>query len=385
MEERATGVDREGFRETIGHFATGVAVITTTSGGRRYGMTASAVTSLSLDPPMLLVCINRSAPTCAAVGEQRTFAVNILTENQGELAERFARPSEDKFAGIEVAEGVTGAPLLVAALARIECRVAEQVTGGSHTVFLGDVVAADAAPGSPLTYFRGRFGTLGLAEDEAVYAELRRRVLRGDYGEGEPLDVTALAAELKTEQWHVYHALTQLVGEDLVTREPGRGYVLAAVDLAAIEDALQGRRAIEIGAAELSVGRTTPAQLAQLRQAMEETQRHVEAGRLLDVHGYATANAAFHERIVRLARSDALLHAYRRLGLAGILARSLQPTSSGLAELVEDHRELVEGYELGNLPLVRDLIDRHTLHARAAHREAFRLTGNEEPTNGGRG
>jgi flavin reductase (DIM6/NTAB) family NADH-FMN oxidoreductase RutF/DNA-binding GntR family transcriptional regulator len=383
MAERATSVDREGFRETIGHFATGVAVITTASGGRRYGMTASAVTSLSLDPPMLLVCINRSAPTCAAVGEQRTFAVNILTENQGELAERFARPSEDKFAGVEVAEGITGAPLLVAALARIECRVAEQVTGGSHTVFLGDVVAADAAPGSPLTYFRGRFGTLGLAEDEAVYAELRRRVLRGDYGEGEPLDVTALAAELKTEQWHVYHALTQLVGEDLVTREPGRGYVLAAVDLAAIEDALLGRRAIEIGAAELSVGRTTPAQLGELRAAMEETRRHVEDG-LLDVHGYATANAAFHERIVSLARSDALLHAYRRLGLAGILARSLQPASGGLAELVEDHRELVEAYELGNLPLVRDVIDRHTVHAREAHREAFRLAGNE-PTNGGRG
>jgi flavin reductase (DIM6/NTAB) family NADH-FMN oxidoreductase RutF/DNA-binding GntR family transcriptional regulator len=383
MAERATSVDREGFRETIGHFATGVAVITTASGGRRYGMTASAVTSLSLDPPMLLVCINRSAPTCAAVGEQRTFAVNILTENQGELAERFARPSEDKFAGVEVAEGVTGAPLLVAALARIECRVAEQVTGGSHTVFLADVVRADAAPGSPLTYFRGRFGTLGLAEDEAVYAELRRRVLRGDFGEGEPLDVTALAAELKTEQWHVYHALTQLVGEDLVTREPGRGYVLAAVDLAAIEDALLGRRAIEIGAAELSVGRTTPAQLAELRAAMEETRRHVEDG-LLDVHGYATANAGFHERIVALARSNALLHAYRRLGLAGILARSLQPASGGLAELLEDHRELVEAYELGNLPLVRDVIDRHTVHARAAHREAFRLAGNE-PTNGGRG
>ncbi len=378
-----TLVDRAAFRETIGHFATGVAVITTASGGRRFGMTASAVTSLSLDPPMLLVCINRLAPTCAAVAERGTFAVNILTEDQGALAERFARPSRDKFAGVEVDDGVTGAPLLASSLARIECRVAEQVTGGSHTVFLGEVVAAEAAQGSPLTYFRGRFGRLDLAEDEAVAAELRRRVLRGDYGEGEPLDVAVLAAELHTEPWHVYHALTHLVADDLVTRDPEHGYVLAPVDLATIEDALQGRRAVEIGAAELSVGRTTPSELADLRRLMEETEPYFDDGRLVDVHGYAGANAAFHEHLVGLARSAALLHAYRRLGLTGILARSLQPASGG-TELLVDHRELVEAYERSDLARVRHVIDRHTEHARAAHRRAFRLTA-AESGNGGRG
>jgi DNA-binding GntR family transcriptional regulator len=298
--------------------------------------------------------------------------VNILTEDQGTLAERFARPRKDKFAGIDVEEGATGAPLLVSALARIECRVAEQVTGGSHTVFLGEVVAADTAQGSPLTYFRGRFGRLDLAEDDAVAAELRRRVLRGDYGEGESLDVDVLTAELHTEPWHVFHALTHLVADDLVTRDPERGYVLAPVDLPTIEDTLQGRRAIEIGAAELAIGRATMAELAELRRLMEETEPFFDGGRLADVNGYATANAAFHERLVGLAGSAALLHAYRRLGLSGILARSLQPASGG-GELLADHRELVEAYDRADLPLARHVIDRHTEHARAAHRRAFRL------------
>jgi flavin reductase (DIM6/NTAB) family NADH-FMN oxidoreductase RutF/DNA-binding GntR family transcriptional regulator len=363
-------VDRAAFRETIGHFATGVAVITTVAGGRRFGMTASAVASLSLDPPMLVVCINRRAPTCAAVTERGTFAVNILTESQGALAERFARANKDKFAGVDVEEGATGAPLLVSALARIECRVSEQVTGGSHTVFLADVVGADTAQGSPLTYFRGRFGRLDLAEDEAVTAELRRRVLRGDYCVGEPLDVDVLTAELHTEPWHVYHALTHLVADDLVTRDPEQGFVLAPVDLATIEDALQGRRAIEVGAAELGVGRATAGELAELRRLMEETEPFFAGGRLEDVHGYAAANAAFHAHLVGLARSDALLHAYRRLGLTGILARSLQPASGG-SELLGDHRDLVDAYDRADLAQARHVIDRHTEHARAAHRRAF--------------
>jgi flavin reductase (DIM6/NTAB) family NADH-FMN oxidoreductase RutF/DNA-binding GntR family transcriptional regulator len=366
-------VDRAAFRETIGHFATGVAVITTVARGRRFGMTASAVASLSLDPPMLVACINRRAPTCVAVRERGTFAVNILTEDQGALAERFARPRRDKFAGVGVEEGATGAPLLVSALARIECRVAEQVTGGSHTVFLADVVGVDTAQGSPLTYFRGRFGRLDLAEDEAVTAELRRRVLRGDYRVGAPLDVDVLTAELHTEPWHVYHALTHLVADDLVTRDPEQGYVLAPVDLATIEDALQGRRAIEVGSAELAVGRTTRGELAELRRLMEGTEPFFDGGRLVDVHGYAAANAAFHAHLVGLARSDALLHAYRRLGLTGILARSLQPASGG-GELLADHRDLVDAYERGDLALARRVIDRHTEHARAAHRRAFQLS-----------
>src|SRR5712692_11685213 len=93
------------FRDVIGHFASGVTVITAVHHGESFGTTASAVSSLSLDPPMLLVCMNRQSTTGQAVHAERRFAVNILTEHQAEEAVRFASKGTDKFAGIPVSEG----------------------------------------------------------------------------------------------------------------------------------------------------------------------------------------------------------------------------------------------------------------------------------------
>src|SRR5512143_758826 len=116
------------FRRVIGNFMTGVVVITAEHDGVRHGMTVSAVSSLSLDPPMLLVCMKASSATQEAVHRSGRFAVNILAEHQGHIAERFARPgSDDKFAGLETALGRTGVPVLCGVLATVECRVAEVV------------------------------------------------------------------------------------------------------------------------------------------------------------------------------------------------------------------------------------------------------------------
>lgn len=89
--------DRNLFREVVGHYATGVTVITTQDRDERFGVTASAVSSLSLEPPMVLVCLNRKLRTCAAVGARGAFAVNVLDEHQGELATQFATRQPDKF------------------------------------------------------------------------------------------------------------------------------------------------------------------------------------------------------------------------------------------------------------------------------------------------
>src|SRR5919106_3453268 len=99
----AAGSDPQAFRDVVGRFATGVTVITTHHAGIDYGMTASAVSSLSLEPPMLLVCINRAAPTGEAVRHSGVFIVNVLGEDQADLAQRFATRAHDKFAGVEVA------------------------------------------------------------------------------------------------------------------------------------------------------------------------------------------------------------------------------------------------------------------------------------------
>ncbi len=151
-------VDQERFRSVMSRFASGVSIITTRYEGIDYGLTASAVTSLSLDPPMLLICVNKASNTQKAIAEAQVFAVNILREDQSELAHRFAGSHLDKFAGMSISYGELGVPLLDDMLATIECRVIEEVTGGTHSVFLAEVHSAQATEGMPLTYFRGRMG-----------------------------------------------------------------------------------------------------------------------------------------------------------------------------------------------------------------------------------
>jgi flavin reductase (DIM6/NTAB) family NADH-FMN oxidoreductase RutF len=154
------------FRDMISHFASGVTVITALHDGRRYGTTASAVTSLSLEPPMLLICLNRQSETGRAVAGAGHFAVNILGADQIGLAQRFARKGGDKFDGVPVSEGLWGEPLLDEVLATLECRVAEQTAVATHYVFMAEVVSGAARAGTPLAYFRGQFGRLELTADQ---------------------------------------------------------------------------------------------------------------------------------------------------------------------------------------------------------------------------
>jgi flavin reductase (DIM6/NTAB) family NADH-FMN oxidoreductase RutF len=169
--------DKEVFRDVIGHFASGVAIITTRDEGVDYGVTVNAVSSLSLEPPMMLVCLNRTSRTQTAINRSRTFSVNILGEGQGELAVRFSTSVDDKFHGVAVSRGELGNPLLAGALAHLECRVIEQVSGGTHRVFLAGVQRAERFEGAPLAYFRGRLGRLELEQTVPVEADLLDPVL----------------------------------------------------------------------------------------------------------------------------------------------------------------------------------------------------------------
>jgi flavin reductase (DIM6/NTAB) family NADH-FMN oxidoreductase RutF len=157
-------VDKDVFRDVIGHFATGVSVITARVEETDYGVTVSAVCSVSLEPPMLLVCLNRSSRTQGAVSRAGSFVMNVLGREQSEIARRFASARDDKFEGIGVFHGTLGHPFLVEALAHVECGVVEQATGGTHTIFIAEVVHAERFEGEPLLYFRGQFGSLDAGE-----------------------------------------------------------------------------------------------------------------------------------------------------------------------------------------------------------------------------
>ena len=150
------------FRRVLGHFATGVTVVTSTApGGVVCGLTASAVTSVSLDPLLVLVCVDRAADTHGAIERSGSFAINVLAEDGEALARHFAEyPSAEKFEGVAYRAEWTGAPVLEASLAWVDCDLRNAYDGGDHTIFVGEVMAADARDGAPLLYFRGGYGRL---------------------------------------------------------------------------------------------------------------------------------------------------------------------------------------------------------------------------------
>jgi 4-nitrophenol 2-monooxygenase / 4-nitrocatechol 4-monooxygenase, reductase component len=364
-------VQADVFRDVIGRFATGVTVITARCDGLDYGMTASAVTSLSLDPPTLLVCINRANATYRAIDRSGAFGVSILHEGQAEVAAHFASRHPDKFAAAETAEGQLGLPLVAGALATLECAVSEHFVGGTHEVFLGRIVVAHAAEGRPLTYFRGAFGHFGSAADEATYQDLRGRVLGLGLLDDAPLRIDSLARELQVPPAQVLHALTRLVTEGLVSRDPERGYVVVSLDAASLGHAFDARRALELAVVDSCTGRVPEARLAELRRRMEATLPLIKDGELVGLATYIAADDAFHGYLVSLADNPLLDSLYQRVGVEGIMLRAKRSDPAASEELVGDHRELVEALEAGDADRARRVIRRHAERGKELGRQAI--------------
>ena len=163
-------------RHAMSHFVTGVTVVTSVDAdGQPVGTTANAVSSLSLDPPLLLVCFDRSSQTLAAVLAHGAFAVNVLAERQEELSSNFARRGNAAdWDGVRHGPGLTGSPRLHGVLATLECTVESRLPGGDHEIVIGRVrhahmpdQAPDGSPGGqavPLLFWRGRYASLGTPE-----------------------------------------------------------------------------------------------------------------------------------------------------------------------------------------------------------------------------
>lgn len=151
-------IDKQEFRRVLGHFAAGVTVVTTISkDGTPYGLTATAFTSVSLEPPLVLVCVDRKSESYPHLCASGVFAVNFLRADHQPLSARFAVSGGDKFSGLAIERRLTGAPLLPDALGYVECRIMNTVEAGDHTIFVGQVEAGDARDGEPLLYFRGSY------------------------------------------------------------------------------------------------------------------------------------------------------------------------------------------------------------------------------------
>lgn len=156
-----TDVDAASLRRVAGHFPTGVTVVTATHDGRPCGLTVNSFTSVSLEPPLVLVCVARSARAYACVDAEARFVVNVLAEGQEEIARLFASRSADKFAEIAHRPSPSGAPIIDGAHAWIECEVIARYPGGhTHTIYVARATALATGHGRPLVFYGGQYGAL---------------------------------------------------------------------------------------------------------------------------------------------------------------------------------------------------------------------------------
>ena len=155
-------IDQATFRFVLGHFASGVTVVTTATGTTYHGITVSSFCSVSLDPPLVLVCIDRRVRSHDAIVQAGVFAVNILARENEALSNHFASRTEDKFANVAYHFATTGAPLLDDVLATLDCRLYAQLPGGDHSIFVGEVLATTTHDDTePLAYYKGGYRQLG--------------------------------------------------------------------------------------------------------------------------------------------------------------------------------------------------------------------------------
>ncbi len=155
-------IEKNELRRVMGHFATGVTVITSfRASGELHGLTANAFSSVSLVPPLLLVCVDKKAESYPCFEESKVFTVNILSAEQEALSRKFAVSGGNKFEGVSYRIGANGAPILDGSIAYLECKLSGSMDAGDHTVYLGEIEQAETHEAKPLLFFRGGYRELG--------------------------------------------------------------------------------------------------------------------------------------------------------------------------------------------------------------------------------
>ena len=153
-----SGFDQARFREVLGHFATGITIVTATDEGEPVGFSCQSFAALSLDPPRVILAPAKSSTSWPRIARAGSFCVNILGEHQEAICRAFAVSGGDKFDGVDWTPGVTGSPLIDGSLATVECTLGAIYEGGDHELVTGHVVDMEIGKGSPLLFYRSGFG-----------------------------------------------------------------------------------------------------------------------------------------------------------------------------------------------------------------------------------
>lgn len=154
-------MDPHSFRRGCAKFSTGVAIATVLDAERApHGMTINSFTSVSLDPPLVLICVDRTGNMLERFEDCAHYGINVLRNSQAALSVRFAQRGLDRFDGIEWHSGMTGVPLFPESLARFECTVRQRIIAGDHTILIGEVIGCEISDGEPLIYFDSNYRRL---------------------------------------------------------------------------------------------------------------------------------------------------------------------------------------------------------------------------------
>ena len=325
---------------------------------------------------MLLICLNRTSETREAIIASGGFAVNILSEHQANLASAFARKSPDKFRDTQVDRGPTGMPLLAGALAQLECSVTETATGGTHTVFMGEVTYATGSEDAPLTYYRGRFGRFEEMLEDVAYKRLRSMVISREIPRGSALDVEQLAGELDLDSKHVFFALSKLTADGLLERHRDGALRVRALDVRRAHEAVDARCAIEIAVVDKVCGRLGQADAERLNVLAAATASAARA-HPIDVPGLLSSGQRFHEHFIGLLGNEALESFFRRLDFRGIWSRAAPDLDRFGRTTATYLRELVDACATGDRETARRLLYEHAEAVKLDAQEAIELGGGE--------
>jgi DNA-binding GntR family transcriptional regulator len=272
---------------------------------------------------------------------------------------RFAGKGADKFEGVAHEPGVAGGPLLIDALATLECTVTEETSGGTHLVFLASVDRAAAKPGAPLTYFRGKFGRFQQSDDEAAYNSLRAQIIERRIEPAKALDLDALAEQTSIDRNTLYHALAQLSNEGLVERNDTGAFEVVAVTPLLMEDWIEARGTIEIGVAMQRAGNITPEEIAECERLLDVMEK-TESG---PIETWIVALNDYLNHFVSLSASPSLQSAYKRRNVATMIANA--PRVSGGPAIpppphaTATHRRVLSAMAENDLPTAfREIQDR---------------------------
>jgi 3-hydroxy-9,10-secoandrosta-1,3,5(10)-triene-9,17-dione monooxygenase reductase component len=320
---RAQQFDPREFRNTLGSFTTGLTIITTRAlDGTLVGITANSFNSVSLDPPLVLWSLARNARSLEAFNGSEHWAVHILSADQEGLSNRFARSGDDKFAGVQIEDGLGGVPLLDGCVARLQCRTTFKYEGGDHLIFVGEVLDFDRKDVAPLVYHAGKYAVAARKTDSSLAEAAAVADLENSFGED------FLAYLVSRAHFQLYARLRESLGR--LELSDAQWFVLSSLT------AKNGRSRAELDAMYAITGsHVTGDDLGQLVQrgllsgSIESAQADLsltDEGRTLALHVLAAAKALESGVVAKIGQPQAA-------ALKNLLRQLIQFTDPGLPDM----------------------------------------------------